>query len=240
VIAPHTFDGSTPDGGSDPDFACWTCGQGLDHPAHAAVEAPAPDGCPACGYCGNRPEDCCAICRPALSDRDVACDLVYRAFQLVIAMEEPEVTFSDEQLEELFYCLTMACVKIKKLPGGTAAAARVYARAEAELAKRYLRPTCSCGIVFLAREEAIAHAKATKHRVKGLLKAETSDASGFVIKRQEPSTLGQWCTGRNTWAPDAEHAIHFLRWKDADSYRVRELGNQPHTIVARTTGADAP
>lgn len=27
----------------------------------------AEDGCPACHYAGNRPEDCCDVCRPVVS-----------------------------------------------------------------------------------------------------------------------------------------------------------------------------
>jgi len=73
-------------------------------------------------------------------DREIGEGLIARALQIVVdangADDEPARDYTADELEELIYCLTMGAVKLKKLPGGEAAAERVYARAKAEQARR--------------------------------------------------------------------------------------------------------
>lgn len=38
--SPHAFDGSSINGTTDDDFACWSCGELIDHPLHAAPPPP--------------------------------------------------------------------------------------------------------------------------------------------------------------------------------------------------------
>lgn len=68
--------------------------------------------------------------------REMGSDLITRAFQLLVAAEQGDRPQTDNELEEILYCLTMAAVKFKHLPGGTEAAKRVYERANAELNRR--------------------------------------------------------------------------------------------------------
>lgn len=75
-----------------------------------------------------------------LTDREVGEGLITRALQIVVdangADDEPARDYTDDELEELIYCLTMGAAKLKKLPGGKAAVERVYARALAEQVRR--------------------------------------------------------------------------------------------------------
>ena len=72
-------------------------------------------------------------------DREIGEGFIARALQIVVdangADDEPARDYTDDELEELIYCLTMGAVKLKKLSGGEAAAERVYARAKAEQAR---------------------------------------------------------------------------------------------------------
>ena len=74
------------------------------------------------------------------TDREVGEGFIARALQIVVDAcgpdDEPARDYTDDELEEMIYCLTMGAVKLKKLPGGHAAAERVYARAKAEQDRR--------------------------------------------------------------------------------------------------------
>lgn len=71
-----------------------------------------------------------------MEEREHGEGLIARALQLVVNAEDADRDYTDDELEEVMFCLTMAAVKFKKIPGGKAAAERVYARAEGELARR--------------------------------------------------------------------------------------------------------
>ncbi|MGH7176893.1 MAG: hypothetical protein ACREJC_05900 [Tepidisphaeraceae bacterium] len=71
--------------------------------------------------------------------RQAAEKLVDRALQLVvdtIGGDGSQREYTDDELEEMIFCLTMAAAKFKQLPGGHAAAERVYANAKSEQERR--------------------------------------------------------------------------------------------------------
>jgi len=70
------------------------------------------------------------------TDRELFVDLVASAFRIVYEADRDAREFTAEELDDLYYCLSMGCVKLKKLPGGAEAAERVYAGAQAELTRR--------------------------------------------------------------------------------------------------------
>lgn len=77
---------------------------------------------------------------PAESNARVDADaLVTTAFQIVLRVDEAGRDYTDAELEEVIYCLSMAIVKLKHLPGGEAAARRVLTRASDELERRRQR-----------------------------------------------------------------------------------------------------
>lgn len=70
------------------------------------------------------------------NELEEANSLIYRAFQLACVVEDKARDYDATELEESIYCVVMAGVKLRALPGGKEAAERVYARAKAELASR--------------------------------------------------------------------------------------------------------
>jgi hypothetical protein len=72
------------------------------------------------------------------NDLEVASDLISHAFNIVVATEQAGRPPNDDELEQLIHALIASSVSLKKLPGGAAAAERVYARASAELGRRGL------------------------------------------------------------------------------------------------------
>lgn len=73
-----------------------------------------------------------------MTDRQHGEGLLARALQIVVdaSPNKTERDYTDDELEELMFCLTMAWVQFKKLPGGQEAAERVYENVKAEQDRR--------------------------------------------------------------------------------------------------------